>query len=82
MALEACERDWLATARDLHRAALCAARTSADPAQRRKAVDFLLRRGFDQRTALASACTPRDDDGADSPNSQPRPIDRWPGLLI
>lgn len=64
MALEACDRDWLATARDLI-ARRYARKDLGDPAQRRKAVDFLLRRGFDQRTAIASARTPRDEEGAD-----------------
>jgi regulatory protein len=52
-ALAACERDWLAVA-----GALVARRFQGkvigDPAVRRRAVDFLLRRGFDQRTALAA----------------------------
>jgi regulatory protein len=37
----------------------------ADPDVRRKAADFLLRRGFDQKTAFAVVKASRDKDGSD-----------------
>ena len=52
-ALEACERDWSVAARELIERRY-AGRDWADPAVRRKAIDFLLRRGFDQRSAFAA----------------------------
>lgn len=52
-ALEACERDWAAIAADLV-ARRYARKDMNDPAVRRKAVDFLLRRGFDQKSAFAA----------------------------
>ncbi len=52
-ALEACERDWDATARDLI-ARRFLNKNLSDPAVRRKAVDFLLRRGFEQKSAYAA----------------------------
>lgn len=52
-AIEACEADWPASARSLidkrYRP-----EGLADPARRRKAVDFLLRRGFDQASAYGA----------------------------
>jgi len=63
-ALEACDRDWLASARDLV-ARRYGRKDLADPAQRRKAVDFLLRRGFDQRAAFSSVRSAPADDEAD-----------------
>lgn len=53
-ALDACERDWPASARDLV-ARRYAGKNLSDPAVRRKAVDFLLRRGFEQKSAFAAA---------------------------
>ena len=52
-ALEACERDWNESARDIAQRRF-AGKGLADPAKRRKAVDFLLRRGFSQASALAA----------------------------
>ena len=52
-ALEACERDWNESARDIAQRRF-AGKGLADPAKRRKAVDFLLRRGFTQGSALAA----------------------------
>lgn len=52
-ALEACERDWPASALDLATRRF-GGRDLADPAKRRKATDFLIRRGFDQRDAQAA----------------------------
>ena len=64
-ALEACDRDWDASARDII-ARRYANKDLGDPAQRRKAVDFLLRRGFEQKTAFAAVRTrPEDEDSAD-----------------
>ena len=51
--LEACERDWDASAADIIQRRY-ANRDLSDPIQRRKAVDFLLRRGFDQKSAYAA----------------------------
>lgn len=51
--LEACQRDWLACATDLV-ARRYARKDLNDPAVRRKAVDFLLRRGFEQKSAFAA----------------------------
>jgi regulatory protein len=60
-AIEACETDWPASARSLidkrHRP-----ETLADPARRRKAVDFLLRRGFDQASAYGAVRGRADDE--------------------
>ena len=52
-ALEACERDWNERARAIAQRRF-AGKGLADPAKRRKAVDFLLRRGFTQGSALAA----------------------------
>lgn len=53
-ALTACAADWEGMARTLA-ARRCAGKDNADPAVRRKVVDFLLRRGFEQKTAQAAA---------------------------
>jgi regulatory protein len=52
-ALQACERDWPASARALV-ARRYAEKNLSDPAMRRKVVDFLLRRGFEQKSAFAA----------------------------
>ena len=52
-ALEACDRDWDASAVDIIQRRY-ANKDLSDPVQRRKAVDFLLRRGFDQKSAYAA----------------------------
>lgn len=52
-ALEACSVDWRASADGLV-ARRYGTKDLSDPATRRKAHDFLLRRGFDQRTAQAA----------------------------
>lgn len=59
-ALEACERDWSASARELV-IRRYAGKNLSDPAVRRKAVDFLLRRGFEQRSAFAAVRGTRDN---------------------
>ena len=53
-ALEACERDWDASAIDIIQRRY-GNKDLGDPVLRRKAVDFLLRRGFDQKSAYAAA---------------------------
>ena len=64
-ALEACDRDWDAGARDII-ARRYANKNLSDPALRRKAVDFLLRRGFEQKSAFAAVRRdPANDDFAD-----------------
>ncbi len=52
-ALDACERDWNAEAIELARRRF-GGRDLSDPVVRRRATDFLLRRGFDQRMAQAA----------------------------
>jgi regulatory protein len=52
-ALDGCERDWPASARALV-IRRYADKNLADPTVRRKAVDFLLRRGFEQKSAFAA----------------------------
>ena len=52
-ALEACERDWDASARDIVQRRY-GGKDLGDAALRRKAVDFLLRRGFEHKSALAA----------------------------
>jgi regulatory protein len=52
-ALDACETDWTASAKQAIRRRYRVARI-ADPTQRRKAVEFLLRRGFDRSDAWAA----------------------------
>ena len=64
-ALEACERDWDASAREIV-SRRYANKDLADTSQRRKAVDFLLRRGFEQKSAFAAVrARPDDADFAD-----------------
>jgi regulatory protein len=63
-ALEACERDWSASASDLI-VRRYAGKNLSDPAVRRKAVDFLLRRGFEQKSAFAAVRQSHGDDGAE-----------------
>lgn len=53
-AIAALACDWLEMAKDLVERRYLR-KIQADPAQARKAVDFLLRRGFDTRTAYAAA---------------------------
>ena len=60
-ALDACERDWDAAARDLA-ARRFAGKDLDDPDLRRKAVDFLLRRGFEQKAAFAAVRARPDDE--------------------
>jgi regulatory protein len=62
-ALEACETDWAASARQAIRRRYPVARI-VDPVQRRKAVEFLLRRGFD-RTDVWAAVGARGESDAD-----------------
>ena len=52
-ALESCDRDWQQSA-EAALARRFEATSLGDPAVRRRAVEFLLRRGFDQRTALVA----------------------------
>jgi regulatory protein len=52
-ALEACGRDWDESACELA-ARRFAGKDLSEPAARRKALDFLLRRGFDQKSAFAA----------------------------
>lgn len=61
-ALEACEADWPARALGLVEKRFRPAELE-DPARRRKAVDFLLRRGFDQASAWAAVRHRPDDEG-------------------
>jgi len=64
-ALEACDRDWDASARDII-ARRYGSKDLGDPVLRRKAVDFLLRRGFEQKSAYAAVrARPGDEDFAD-----------------
>ena len=55
-AIESCERDWDESARDLAQRRF-AGKELSDPALRRRALDLLLRRGFNQRSALAALRT-------------------------
>jgi regulatory protein len=52
-ALDACEADWPTAARELVARRYPGAKL-ADPKQRRKAIEFLLRRGFDHASAYAA----------------------------
>ena len=61
-ALDACESDWDAAARQLVQRRY-GGKDLREPNLRRKAVDFLLRRGFEQRSAYAAANSRPDDDG-------------------
>ena len=60
-AIEACETDWPASARSLVDKRFTPA-ALAEPARRRKALDFLLRRGFDQSSAYAAIRGRQDDE--------------------
>lgn len=62
-ALEMAGHDWLGSAQSLLQRRFPAPRLS-DPAQRRKAVDFLLRRGFEQGTARLALGRVAEDEGA------------------
>ncbi len=53
VALDACETDWPMAARDLVTRRYPGTKL-ADPKQRRKAIDFLLRRGFDHASTFAA----------------------------
>jgi regulatory protein len=53
VALEACETDWHARAGELVARRFSGAKL-ADPKQRRKAIEFLLRRGFDHASTYAA----------------------------
>ncbi len=53
VALDACETDWPAAAHDLVSRRYPGTKL-ADPRQRRKAIEFLLRRGFDHASAFAA----------------------------
>lgn len=53
VALDACETDWPAAARELVARRYPGAKL-ADPKHRRKAIEFLLRRGFDHASAYAA----------------------------
>jgi regulatory protein len=61
LALGACDTDWSASARSLVERRYRPEQL-ADPARRRKAVDFLLRRGFDQNGAWAAVRARPDED--------------------
>ena len=62
VALDACEKDWPESARNQITRRFRPAELD-DPARRRKAVDFLLRRGFDQDCAWAAVRhRPEDED--------------------
>ena len=60
-ALEACDTDWPASARAQIEKRFRPEQL-ADPARRRKAVDFLLRRGFDHSSAYAAVRADPDED--------------------
>jgi regulatory protein len=62
-ALESCDRDWSESARE-QLSRRYSAQDLAAPAKRRKAVEFLLRRGFEHSVAYA-AVRRRDEDSAD-----------------
>ena len=53
VALDACETDWPSAARELVARRYPGSKL-ADPKQRRKAIEFLLRRGFDHASAFAA----------------------------
>ena len=53
VALDACETDWPAAARELASRRYPGSKLG-DPKQRRKAIEFLLRRGFDHASAYAA----------------------------
>ena len=62
-AIEACERDWDESAREIV-ARRYGNKDLSDPDQRRKAVDFLLRRGFEQKAAFAAVKARPDEESA------------------
>jgi regulatory protein len=62
-AIETCELDWDAAARDIV-ARRYANKDLGNPDQRRKAVDFLLRRGFEQKAAFAAVKASPGDESA------------------
>jgi regulatory protein len=62
-ALAACETDWDALARELVQRRFRPGALSS-PEQRRKAIDWLLRRGFDTRCAAQAVGRPRGEDAA------------------
>ena len=62
-AIDACECDWHAAARDIAQRRY-AGKDLGNPDVRRKAVDFLLRRGFEQKSAFA-AVNARPEDAGD-----------------
>ena len=65
VAIEACDQDWDVAARQLVQRRY-GGKDLTDPTLRRKAVDFLLRRGFEQRSAYAAASArPGDDEAFD-----------------
>ena len=64
-AIDTCEQDWDAAARRLVERRY-GGKDLRDPVLRRKAVDFLLRRGFEQRAAYAAAnARPGEEDAGD-----------------
>jgi regulatory protein len=78
-AIEACERDWTASALDVAMRRF-GSKDLRDPAARRKALDFLLRRGFDQRGAQAAVqglagarAAAADDDDGEAPDEAEDP---------
>lgn len=76
-ALEACDTDWAALAGGLA-ARRFRASALVDPAQRRKAIDFLLRRGFEQSHAIAAvraAASGRGDETSDLMGLDPDALD-------
>lgn len=70
VALAACEVDWADLARDHARRRFRDA-VVADPAQRRKAIDWLLRRGFDLRCARQALAASRSDAAPDADDDAP-----------
>ena len=65
VALDACETDWPSSACDLIARRYPGARL-ADPKQRRKAIEFLLRRGFDHASAYAAVGARGNSSGDDA----------------
>lgn len=65
VALDACETDWPSAACDLI-SRRYPGRKLADPKQRRKAIEFLLRRGFDHASAYAAVGTRGNSSGDDA----------------
>ena len=71
-ALDACETDWPAAAHELVLRRYRSSKLS-DPRQRRKAIEFLLRRGFDHASAYAAVGGYRDlseDDSSDDGSAE------------